>query len=229
MVGPRIRWIKTTGGAIKFDIGADRPGDSGKILEDFLITLAAAPDPQEGEQKVLPEMRIVDAEIMIGNESENSNLHISDADILIAPHAMGVRSTFELAIETATRPVHITAEGLYRTKDQRIELALKFKDLALDGLGSVLPAPVPGSIMSEAVSGSIQLDMDKFFSVDAAEFDLSGKALSLAGYARIESSLVSPPCFVPSAADAALRAQCSLTHVACQGEIWNHQSATHRT
>ena len=45
--------------------------------------------------------------------------------------------------------------------------------------------------MSEAVSGSIQLDMDKFFSVDAAEFDLSGKALSLAGYARIESSLVS--------------------------------------
>ena len=190
VVGPKIRWIKTTGGAIKFDIGADKPGDSGKILEDFLITMAAAPDPQEGEQNVLPEMRIVDAEIMIGNESENSNLRISDADILIAPHAMGVRSTFELVIETATRPVHITAEGLYRTKDQRIELALNFKDLALDGLGSVLPAAVPGTIMSEAVSGSIQLDMDKFFSVDAAEFDLSGKALSLAGHARIESSLV---------------------------------------
>ena len=190
VVRPKIRWIKTTGGAIKFDIGADKPGDSGKILEDLLITLAAAPDPQEGEQKGLPEMRIIDAEIIIGNESDNSNLRISNADILIAPHAMGVRSTFELDIETASRPVHISAEGLYRTKDQRIELALNFKDLALDGLGSVLPAPVPGPIMSEAVSGSIQLDMDKFFSVDTAKFDLRGKALSLAGHARIESSLV---------------------------------------
>ena len=35
VVAPKIRWIKTAGGAIKFDIGADKPGDSGKILEDF--------------------------------------------------------------------------------------------------------------------------------------------------------------------------------------------------
>ena len=180
VVAPKIRWIKTTGGAIKFDIGAKKPGDSGKILEDFLITLASAPDPEEGKKKVLPEMRIIDAEIEIGNEVENSSLRISDADILVAPHAKGVRSTFELAIETASQPVHISAEALYRTKDQRIELALKFKDLALDGLDALFPGPVPGPIMREPVSGSIQLDMDKFFSVDAAEFELNGKALSLA-------------------------------------------------
>ncbi len=191
VVAPKIRWIKTAGGAIKFDVGANKPGDSGKILEDFLITLASAPDSEEGKEKVLPEMRIIDAEIIIGNELENSILRISDADILIAPHAKGVRSTFELVVETASRPVHISAEGLYRTKDQRIELAMKFKDLALDGLSALLPGPVPGPIMSEAVSGSIQLDMDKFFSVDAAEFDLSGKALSLVGHARLEASLVS--------------------------------------
>jgi hypothetical protein len=165
VVAPRIRWIKTAGGAIKFDIGADKPGDSGKILEDFLITLAAAPEPQEGEKKILPEMRIIDAEITIGNEVDNSSLLVSDADILIAPHAKGVRSTFELA--------------------------LNFTDLALDGLAALLPGPVPGPIMSEPVSGSIRLDMDKFFAVDAAEFDLSGKALSLAGHARLEASLVS--------------------------------------
>ncbi len=165
VVAPRIRWIKTAGGAIKFDIGADKPGDSGKILEDFLITLAAAPEPQEGEKKILPEMRIIDAEITIGNEVDNSSLLVSDADILIAPHAKGVRSTFELA--------------------------LNFTDLALDGLAALLPGPVPGPIMSEPVSGSIRLDMDKFFAVDAAEFDLSGKALSLVGHARLEASLVS--------------------------------------
>ncbi len=165
VVAPKIRWIKTAGGAIKFDIGADKPGESGKILEDFLITMASAPEPQEGEKKILPEMRIIDAEITIGNEVDNSSLLVSDADILIAPHAKGVRSTFELA--------------------------LNFTDLALDGLAALLPGPVPGPIMSEPVSGSIRLDMDKFFAVDAAEFDLSGKALSLAGHARLEASLVS--------------------------------------
>ena len=165
VVAPKIRWIKTAGGAIKFDIGADKPGESGKILEDFLITMASAPEPEEGEEKILPEMRIIDAEITIGNEVDNSSLLVSDADILIAPHAKGVRSTFELA--------------------------LNFTDLALDGLAALLPGPVPGPIMSEPVSGSIRLDMDKFFAVDAAEFDLSGKALSLAGHARLEASLVS--------------------------------------
>ena len=191
VVAPKIRWIKTAGGAIKFDIGADKPGDSGKILEDFLIMLASAPDPEEGQEKILPEMRIVDAEIMIGNEVDNSSLRILDADILVAPYAKGVRSVFELSIETAASPVLISAVGLYRTKDQRIELDLSFKDLALDGLGALLPDTVPDPIMSEPMTGSIQLDMDKFFSIDAAEFDLNGKALNLAGHARLEASTVS--------------------------------------
>ena len=191
VVAPKIRWIKTAGGAIKFDIGADKPGDSGKILEDFLITLASAPDPEEGEEKSLPEMRIQNAKIVIGNEVEKSSILISDADILVVPHAKGVQSVFELTIKTTSHPGHISAEGLYRTKDQRIELALKFKDLALDGLGALLPGPALGPIMSEPVSGTIQLDMDKFFSIDTAAFDLDGKALSLAGHAQLESSLIS--------------------------------------
>ena len=153
--------------------------------------LASAPDPEEGQEKILPEMRIVDAEIMIGNEVDNSSLRILDADILVAPYAKGVRSVFELSIETAASPVLISAVGLYRTKDQRIELDLSFKDLALDGLGALLPDTVPDPVMSEPMTGSIQLDMDKFFSIDAAEFDLNGKALNLAGHARLEASTVS--------------------------------------
>ena len=151
VIAPKIRWIKTAGGAIKFDIGAKKQGDSGKILEDFLITMAAAPELDEGSKPALPEMRIVDADILIGNEMENSTLRISNGDILIAPHAEGVRSAFEFAVETASEPVHISAEGLYRTKDQRIELAVNFEDLAFNGLGALLPGPVPEWIMSEPI------------------------------------------------------------------------------
>jgi len=191
VINPAIRWIKTAGGAIKFDIGADKPGDSGKILEDVLITLASAPDPEDEEDKTLPEMRIVDAEILVGDEVEESSLQISDADILVAPHALGVRSEFDLVIETASQPVRLSAEGLYRTEDQRIELQVNFADLALDGLSAILPGPVPGAIMREPVSGSIQFEMDKFFSIDAAEFDLTGSTIKLAGHARLEPKLVS--------------------------------------
>ena len=191
IIAPKIRWIKTAGGAIKFDIGAKKQGDSGKILEDFLITMAAAPELDEGSKQALPEMRIVDADILIGNEAENSTLRISNGDILIAPHAEGVRSAFEFDVETASEPVHISAEGLYRTKDQRIELVVNFEDLALNGLGALLPGPVPESIMSEPVTGTIQLGMDKFFSIDTVVFSLSSDALSLTGRAQVDASLVS--------------------------------------
>jgi hypothetical protein len=189
---PKVRWIKTAGGAVKFDIGADKPGDSGKILEDVLITLAAAPDPEEGdeEKKALPELRVADAEILIGNELAESDLRIADADILIAPDEQGVRSSFELAVDTPGQPVHLSAEGLYRTRDQRIELAVRFADLALDSLGALLPSPVPQPILREALSGTVNFDMDKFFSVDATEFDLAGDSLSLAGSTRREAKTI---------------------------------------
>ncbi len=190
VIAPRIRWIKTAGGAVKFDIGAKKPGESGKILEDFLITMAVAPEPDESSKKALPEIRIVDANILIGNEVENSTLRISDADILIAPHAEGVKTTFELAVDTESELVHITAQGLYRTKDQRIELALNFENLALSGLSALLPGPMPESIKSERVSGAIQLDMDRYFSIDTAVFDLDGEALHMTGRAQISARLV---------------------------------------
>ena len=143
MVRPKIPWIKTVGGAVKFDIGAKKPGDSGKILEDFLITLASAPDPGASENKILPDMQIVDADILIGNELANTKMHISDADILIAPHADSVRCVFDLAVETAAAPVNISAVSLYRTEDQQVELELNFDDLTLDGFGAMLPDTIP--------------------------------------------------------------------------------------
>ena len=153
--------------------------------------LASAPDPEETQDKTLPEMRIVESEILIGNEVENSNLQIADADILVAPHTLGVRRKFELAIETASEPVHLSAEGLYRAADQRIELQVDFADLALNCLGALIPGPVPGEIMREPVSGSVHSKMDKFFSIDAAQLDLTGDAIKLAGQARLEPKLVS--------------------------------------
>ena len=164
--------------------------DSGKIFEDFLITLASAPDPGASENKILPGIRIVDADILIGNELANTEMHISDADILIAPHADGVRSVFDLAVETATAPVNISAVGLYQTEDQQIELELNFDDLTLDDFGAMLPEMIPDILLREFLSGTVELDMDKFFSIKAAVFDISGEDLDLSDEAHMGARLV---------------------------------------
>lgn len=187
---PKIRWIKTAGGAIKFDIGAKQPGESGKILEDFLITMAAAPEPEADSDTVLPEVRIVDADITIGNELDKTSVHVVGADILVAPHLEGVSSEFSLAIETAAEPVVLSAESLFRTADQRIELALTFADLSPNALSALLPGLGASSVLEQPITGSINLDMDKHFSIDAAVFDISGDALILAGEAHIDASQV---------------------------------------
>jgi len=136
-------------------------------------------------------MRIVDADILVGNELANTEMHISDADILIAPHADGVRSIFDLAVETAAAPVNISAVGLYRTEDQQIELELNFDDLTLDGFGALLPDTIPDILLRESLSGTVELDMDKFFSIKAAVFDLSGEDLDLSGEAHMGARVVS--------------------------------------
>ena len=40
---PRISFIRTTGGALKFDIGSSDDGSSGRVLETILIYMVTAP------------------------------------------------------------------------------------------------------------------------------------------------------------------------------------------
>ncbi len=189
--GPRVRWIRTAGGAVKFDIGADEPGDSGKILEDFLITMAAAPDPDAGEARTLPTVRIVEADIQISDELDGRTTHISHADILIEPDAAGVRSTFALTLETPRRPVRVSAEGLYRTADQRMTVAVRLDSLRLGDFALAAPSGLLALVPDEPMSGSISVEMDKFFAIDRAAYALEGPATEVTGTAHADASAVS--------------------------------------
>jgi hypothetical protein len=183
--GAKIRWIRTAGGAIKFDIGAEEPGMSGKILEDFLIMIASAPDPSE-EQEPLPEMRIVDAEIIIGDELDQSELTITDADILIGPHTNGVRSVFTLEIANGSAPTRVSAEGLYRTADQHISLEVDIAELTPAQFARGEWAALTNLFFTEAVTGTATFEMDKFFGIEAATFDLRSASSRLAGEATAD-------------------------------------------
>jgi len=187
--GPKIRWIKTAGGAIKFDIGADEPGLSGKILEDFLIMIVTAPEPTD-QQEPLPEMRIVDAEIMIGNELQNSEILITDADILIGPDPAGVRTSFEFTIATGATPARVSAEGVYHTANQHISLDVDIHELAISQFAGEEWLALTNLFFEEAVTGRASFEMDKFFSIEAVNFDLRSPSGSLTGEATAEVRMV---------------------------------------
>jgi hypothetical protein len=56
----------------------------------------------------------------------------------------------------------------------------------------MLPDTIPDILLRESLSGTVELDMDKFFSIKAAVFDLSGEAHMGARLVsmKIEGSLV---------------------------------------
>ncbi len=212
--GARVRWIETTGGAIKFDIGAENPGDSGKILEDFLITMAAAPDPSEGGQRSLPDIHILDSVITIGNERDGSSFAIGNADIMLEPDERGVRSSFAFTLETGTGSARIDAEGLYRTADQRIDLTARFAALDPHTLWSAHRSPLLQILPAEPLTGAIRFNMDRSFTVDAADFAFEGPTTAIEGRAETNAhavdahyvfALAAPPPSWPPALAPALR------------------------
>lgn len=188
---PKVRWIKTVGGAVKFDIGAKNPGDSGKILEDFLITMAAAPDPTaEDESNSLPELRIVDSEITIGNEADGSSVHLQNANILMEPDARGVHSMFDVTVITPAAPLHVAAEGLYRTADQKMTVTAQFSDLRLRDIWPDNQAPALRFVPDEPMTGTLKLEMDKFFGIEAAVLSAQGPETNIQTEATVDVRMV---------------------------------------
>jgi len=184
---PRVRWIKTVGGAVKFDIGARNPGDSGKILEDFLITMAAAPDPTAGdESKPLPELRIVDSDITISNEADGSSVHLQNANILMEPDARGVHSMFDVSLVTPAAPIHVAAEGLYRTADQKMTVTARFTDLRLRDIWPDNQAPALRFVPDEPMTGTLEIEMNKFFGIDAAVLSARGPETTIKTEATVD-------------------------------------------
>ena len=170
---PKVRWIESPGGAIRFDIGADQPGLSGKILEDFLITLASAPDPS-ASSRPLPEIEAVDSEILIANELTNSSYRIRNAHVVAHPDRNGVKATYEFDLDLADKTVHLDAESLYRTDNQRIGLTLHFSDIAPNDLRGAVPMPAWLASIQTPLSGIAELDMDRLFHIGRVDLEASG-------------------------------------------------------
>ena len=174
---PAIRWLATTGGAVKFDIGGSRPGISGKILEDIMILLAAAPgaaSDSDQERQTAPTLVLADADITIGSEVDGSTLHAPAARIVASPDGAGVRTVYDLTLDGATgAPARLLARSLFRTSDQRIALEVEVSGVRPRELVALVPALRPIAGLDAPASGTVSLDMDKYFTIGSGTFDVT--------------------------------------------------------
>ena len=182
---PKIRWIESAGGAIRFDIGADQPGMSGKILEDFLITIASAPDPTI-DARPLPKIEAVDADILIANELDGTSYRMTNAHIIGIPDRLGVRATYAFDLALGSTVTRLTAESLFKTADQRIDLIVRFDGLAPSDLKGALPMPAWLAAIDTPFGGIVEFDMDRLFHIGRVDLDASGGGSGIAVSARVD-------------------------------------------
>jgi hypothetical protein len=181
IIDSRIALFRTAGGAIKFDIGNTNSGASGEILEYLLIDLAATPGTV-GDVRSFPTVSLVGGKLFLGDEITGTNIRIPKVDLWLEPDDQGVACGIELSIAAPDGNFKLQADVRYRTSDQ-----ISVVDISLDEFRpAVLSEIMPGFEYLEPfevpISGQVSGELDKFFELKTASFDLQGKNGSLEVY-----------------------------------------------
>ena len=175
----RFGLFRTAGGAVKFDIGGRSDGSSGKILENLLVDIAAAPALTEGKAPDFPTISVIDTEIELGDEVSGAELWIPTSQIHLNSDPEGVRGDYVLKVATGGEPLRLSAVSLFRTANQRTDLIVELDGVRPAIVGEILPNLGFFTPLEVPFSGTIKVELDKFLGVSKATFDLVGDKGSL--------------------------------------------------
>lgn len=170
---PKISLIRSHGGALKFDIGSTHDGSSGRILETILIYIATAPVKHKDNGNTFTTFRIVNSDLVIGDEISGSLLHAPDAEIDLSPSDKGVACNYEFNVFARGEYLNISGNCLYNTALEKFNLLVKLLDVRPALLTGFLPQFIYFTPLEVQLSGDIQLEIDNLLNVNKATFDLT--------------------------------------------------------
>lgn len=173
---PRISFIRTTGGALKFDIGSSDDGSSGRVLETILIYMVTAPATLTVTNELLTNLRIVNFDLTLGDETTGSLLHSPNANITLMPNNKGIGCAYDFKIFARGENLHISGDCLYKTASEEFNLLVNLDEVRPALLTEISPQFSYLTPLEVRLSGEVRLELDKLLTVKKAEFDLtSGK------------------------------------------------------
>ena len=181
---PRISFIRTTGGALKFDMGSSDDGSSGRVLETILINMVTAPTILTATSESLTNLRIVNSDLTLGDEITGSLLHAPKANITLKPNTEGIECAYDFKIFARGEYLHISGDCLYKTTSEEFNLLVNLDEVRPALLTEISPQFSYLTPLEVRLSGIVELELDKLLNVNKAEFDLVSKkgTLELADY-----------------------------------------------
>ncbi|MBT8112504.1 MAG: hypothetical protein KJO47_02395, partial [Gammaproteobacteria bacterium] len=173
---PRISFIRTTGGALKFDIGSSDDGSSGRVLETILIYMVTAPTTLTVINESLTDLRIVSSDLTLGDEITGSLLHAPNANITLMPNNEGIGCAYDFKVFARGEYLHISGDCLYKTASEEFNLLVNLDEVRPALLTDISPQFSYLTPIEVRLSGEIRLELDKLLTIKQAKFDLtSGK------------------------------------------------------
>lgn len=136
---PKISLIRSVGGALKFDIGSSDDGSSGRILETILIYVATASVTQTHNQKSFSDLRIINSDLILGDEISGSFLHAPNANITLMANSEGVGCNYDFKVLARGENLHISGDCLYRTAVEKFDLVVNLDEVRPALLTEILP------------------------------------------------------------------------------------------
>ncbi|MGH1538365.1 MAG: hypothetical protein ACRBDX_10030 [Gammaproteobacteria bacterium] len=176
---PKISFIRTAGGALKFDIGSTDDGASGRVLETILIHMATTPITEVSDQKALTKLHIHNSDLTLGDEISASLLHVPNANISLAPNNEGIGCNYDFNVLARNENLHISGECLYKTSDEILNLLVNLDKVRPALLTEISPQFSYFTPLEVQLTGMVKLELSKLLSVNKAEFNLDSEKGSL--------------------------------------------------
>jgi len=169
----RVSFIRTTGGALKFDMGSSDDGSSGRVLETILIYMVTAPTIFTATNESLSDLRIVNSDLTLGDEISGSLLHAPKANITLMPNTEGIGCAYDFNIFARGENLHISGDCLYKTTSEEFNLLVNLDEVRPALLTEISPQFSYLTPLEVRLSGKVRLELDKLLAVKQAEFDLT--------------------------------------------------------
>ncbi|MBT8125770.1 MAG: hypothetical protein KJO81_13165 [Gammaproteobacteria bacterium] len=176
---PRISFIRTTGGALKFDIGNSDDGSSGRVLETILIYMVTAPTTLTAINESLTDLRIVSSDLTLGDEITGSLLHAPNANITLMPNNEGIGCAYDFKVFARGEYLHISGDCLYKTASEEFSLLVNLDEVRPALLTEISPQFSYLTPLEVRLSGEVRLELDKLLAVKQVEFNLTSGSGSL--------------------------------------------------
>jgi len=176
--GPKIRVVKSLGGALRIDIGPSEDGLSGSLVMDLLTDIAAARSPPVagGES---PQLKLADARLFLADLATGVRMRLNAVNATVRSAPAGVVAQTDFMIDAAGEQIFAALDILFSTASQSFSLDGRFENVTPAVLSDRFPNIDFLKPLELPVDGTLSVRFDRVLNLEQADISFKGATGSL--------------------------------------------------